>query len=81
MNIVQNAEFKVGDTVTYRPYFEEHKMKVVNVTRGMGFDNEDQRIFYHLSISNIRPVTSVTTGESIMESSMFMPIEHINEGS
>lgn len=60
-------EFKIGDTVTFKPYESAHSAKVMGaVTGGLPFQNaHDKRVFYKLSGLN---VLSTTTGESIIES-------------
>lgn len=70
-------EFKIGEKVTYRPYFAGNKMYVIQTSRGniWGNDPNDDRVFYHLSKEKDGQVTTVTTGRSIKESYLYVPIE------
>lgn len=69
-----NPEFKIGDAVTFKPYEKECKCRVKAIRHGgtgdgMNWGKPDDRIFYVLSGEAI----SITTGTSIMESSLFEP--------
>ena len=70
-------EFKVGDSVTYKPYNDEHHMYVVQVGNHLGATFQASDIpLYGLSREQTydpRYVTSVTSGRSIMESRYFQP--------
>jgi len=70
-----NTEFKVGDIVHFQAYKKRKiiEARVTKIERAMQSYGDD-RTFYCLSgLSD--PLTSVTTGESIVESDLFNPTD------
>ena len=74
---MNTIEFKVGDTVTYKPYEKAHQGVVVSIQQGMwghgkymGTGEPDERIFYELGGDcNVK-----CTGMCIVESKLFEPV-------
>ena len=62
-------EFNRGETVHFRPYIERKPI----AARVLSFDAYGDRIEYRLEGVE-QPLTSITTGKSIVESEMFDPI-------
>lgn len=72
------VEFKTGDKVTFRPYGKAIPAKVVKIVPAnkVGWVEDDDRIFYKLTgANNKHALTTTTTGGSIMESSLYTPME------
>ena len=65
-----DAEFKIGDKITYKPYKEENPLVVVGYT--YSFQKE---LLYMLATHKDRGVVTQTTGRSIMESKDYVPEE------
>lgn len=66
------TEFKKDDIVTFKPYEKAIKAKVVEIvpTNKVSFVKDDDRIFYKLTGID-EPLTSTTTGGSIVESKLY----------
>jgi hypothetical protein len=72
-------EFKKGDLVTFKPYERAIPAKVLEIVPAskVSFDKDDDRIFYRLTGRYRKiPLTTVTTGRSIMESDLYKPADH-----
>ena len=61
-------EFKIGDKVTFHPYEKRLPAVVMGIRYGAPFVDNDDRIFYELSGSSVK---SITTGRSIVESCLY----------
>jgi hypothetical protein len=66
------TEFQIGDIVTYFPYEDQHKAKVVDISFHTVFGVKDGRVWYHLASVNGTEVNTITTGTSIKESKLFV---------
>lgn len=67
-------EFKIGDIVHFQAYTSRKPIKAKVVGFDPYYPNEnDDRVFYKVSgISS--PLTSTTTGGSLLESRLFSPV-------
>lgn len=76
-----NAEFKIGDKVTFKPYEKAIPSVIGGIEKGGAFNGslfkDDDRIFYNLTADNSanKRAALVTrcTGISIVESVLFDP--------
>ena len=67
MKTKNKVEFEIGDEITFKPYEDAHRAKIVGVfpNRHPFKDSEDERVYYKVAGPR---VVSTTTGESILES-------------
>ena len=72
MSIEIDIEFKVNDSVTFKPYKTAIKAKIIKIYRGFGF--KDNRVVYVLSGIS-QPLISHCTGNSIVESKYYKCLE------
>ena len=70
---VYSTEFKVGDLVTFKPYEKAIPAKVVEIVpcKKITFVKDDDRTYYRLTGAGKTPLVSITTGNSIVESSLY----------
>lgn len=77
LSLMKDIEFKAGQTITYKPYEQAHKMivKIADYPY-MGPCGHDDRVFYGLVSPTARPnqkPTTVTTGKCIIGSKLYEP--------
>lgn len=64
-------EFKSGDKVTFNPYGDAIPARVLEISKSPSFEPDD-RVWYRLEGTDPRkPLLSVCTGNSIVESKLF----------
>jgi hypothetical protein len=74
---MNKPEFKIGETVTFKPYEKAIKAKVISIQYGRAGNHknfvgtDDNRLFYELSGVD-EPLKSKTTGRAIVESKFYM---------
>lgn len=82
--VAQQAEFQVGDKVTFKPYDRAMTLVVVQppeyhtgrVTQGQYYSG---RIIYGLGLVVGQTPTTITSGQSIVESKLFEPWDEVKD--